>query len=80
MALEQELDIARQANAAALRDAWEAGRDAAAAWHYKRACETPDVFEQEFHEVSHDTIRALTPPAPEGSRPMSDPSQPQGDR
>lgn len=33
-------------------------RERAAKWHDDRARQTPDVFEQEFHEVSASAIRA----------------------
>lgn len=36
----------------------QAGLGVAAGWHDRRARETPDAFESEFHEVSARTIRA----------------------
>jgi hypothetical protein len=37
----------------------EAGLERAARWHDERAKQTPDVFEQELHEVSARSIRHL---------------------
>jgi hypothetical protein len=53
-------------------EAERAGREAAAAWHELRSRQTPDAFEQEFHEVSRDTILALLD-ALEASEPTTPP-------
>lgn len=43
----------------ALAPAADTGLMLAAAWHDLRAATTPDVFEQELHEVSSRTIRSM---------------------
>jgi len=42
-----------------LAEARNTALDEAAGWHDQRTKETPDVFEQEFHEISARRIRAL---------------------
>jgi hypothetical protein len=57
-AFKAEMDLAcHQARLAGAR----AMQEAAAGWHNQRASETPDAFEQEFHEVSCAAIRAIDP-------------------